>query len=191
MRPIILASKSPRRKDLLEQIGLQFAVEPSNDGEEINPNLSPHELAESLSQAKAQKVGRNHQNALIIAADTFILAGGEIMGKAHGESQAREMLSKLSGTTHSVITGYTVLDVKTQKQVSESVETKVRFREIDRDEIESYVKSKEPLEKAGAYAIQGLGAVFVERIEGDYFNVVGLPLCALAQTLSEFGIRLV
>jgi len=191
MGPIILASKSPRRKDLLQQIGLKFSVEPSNDSEEIDSTLSPQELAKSLSQAKAKEVAQNHQNALIIAADTFILANGEIMGKARSEAQAREMLSKLSGTSHLVITGYTVLDVKTQKQISESVETRVRFREISRDEIESYCMSGEPLGKAGAYAIQGLGAVFIEEIEGDYSNVVGLPLCALAATLKKFGIRLV
>lgn len=190
MRPIILASKSPRRKDLLEQIGLEFSVEPSNDGEEIDFALSPHELARSLSQTKVQKVAQNHRDALIIGADTFILANSEIMGKARSDAQAREMLSKLSGSVHSVITGYTVLDVKSKKQLSESVETKVRFREIFPEELEAYIMSKEPLGKAGAYAIQGLGAIFVERIDGDFSNVVGLPLCALAITLREFDIQL-
>ena len=175
----------------MEQIGLRFSVEPSNDGEEIDAALSPHDLAKSLSLSKAERVARNHQDALIIAADTFILANGEMMGKAGSDAQAREMLSKLSGRSHVVITGYTVLDVKSQKRVSRSEETTVHFREMTPELIESYVRSKEPLAKAGAYAIQGLGAIFVERIEGDYSNVVGLPLSSLAQTLTEFGVHLV
>jgi len=184
-----LASASPRRKELLEQIGLQFEVAPSNHDEEITSASEPHETARKLSLGKARSAARKHRNALIIAADTFVVFGDRILGKPHTNAEAREMLCALNGKPHLVITGFTVLDTETGKVVSRSVETRVNMRKLTLEEIESYVRTKEPLDKAGGYAIQGLGAVLVERIEGDYFNVVGLPLSALAESLREFGIK--
>jgi len=190
MKTIILASASPRRKELLEKIGLRFKVEPSNYEENMHSALEPHELAQKISLKKAEAVASKHKNAVVIAADTFIVFGGQILGKPHTEKEAREMLEAISGESHSVITGFSIIDTVTNKRLSKSVETKIHIRILTSAEIDAYVKSKEPLDKAGAYAIQGLGAVFVEKIEGDYFNVIGLPLSALTEALKEFGINI-
>ncbi len=189
MKTIILASASPRRKELLEQIGLKFKVKPSNYAEDISSELEPHELAKSLSLEKAKLVAKNHNNALVIAADTFIVFEGKILGKPRAEIEAKRMLETISGGQHSVITGFTIIDTENNKALSKSVETKVYIRKLTPNEIDAYVKSKEPLDKAGAYAIQGLGSAIVEKIEGDYFNVIGLPLSALAESLKEFGVN--
>ena len=190
MKRIVLASASPRRRELLEQIGLLFEVEPSDYEEDVASRSEPHEMAKELSLGKARAAARKRRDALIIAADTFVVLGDRILGKPHTNSEAGEMLRALNGKAHSVITGFTILDTESGKVLSGSVETKVHMRKLTLGEIDSYVRSKEPLDKAGAYAIQGLGAVFVERIEGDYFNVIGLPLSALAEALKEFGINI-
>ena len=189
MKKIVLASASPRRKQLLDQIGLKFEVEPSDFVEELDSGLEPHELARAISLKKASSVAKKHKNAVVIAADTLGVLEGKILGKPKTEDEAREMLAAMSGMSHSVITGFTILDADNGRTVSRSVETKVRFKELTEDEIDAYVRSGEPLGKAGAYAIQGLGAVLIESIEGDYFNVMGLPLSALAESLKEFDIR--
>jgi septum formation protein len=189
MKRIVLASASPRRKELLEQIGLRFEVEPSDYEEDIAPGSEPHEMAKKLSLGKARAAALKHRKALIIAADTFVVFGDRILGKPRTNAEAREMLRALNGQAHSVISGFTILDTETGKVVSRSVETRVHMRKLTLRDIDGYVRSKEPLDKAGGYAIQGRGAVLVERIEGDYFNVVGLPLSALADALREFGIK--
>jgi len=173
---------------LLEQIGLKFQVVPSNSVEDLESGLDPHELAKSLSLRKASSVAKKYRNAVVIAADTFGVLEGKILGKPKTEGEAREMLLAMSGKTHSVITGFTILDADEGRSVSRSEETSVQFRKLTAGEIDAYVQSGEPLGKAGAYAIQGLGALLIERIDGDYFNVVGLPLCALAESLKEFVI---
>jgi len=190
MRKIILASASPRRKELLEKICLKFEVEPSNYAEDMHSNLNPDELARAISLGKARAVARKHRNAIVIAADTFIVFGGKIMGKPNTEAEARKMLMTLKGKSHSVITGFTIMDTEENKVLTKSVETIIHIKNLTTEEIDAYVRSKEPLDKAGAYAIQGLGSVIVERIEGDYFNVMGLPLSALAEGLKEFGIHI-
>ena len=190
MKRIILASASPRRKELLEKIGLKFEVEPSNYTEDIRSGLSPDELARAISLEKARVVARKHKNAIVIAADTFIVFRAKIMGKPSTEAEARKMLMTLKGKSHSVITGFTIMDTEENKVLTKSVETIIHIKNLTSEEIDAYVKSKEPLDKAGAYAIQGLGSVIVERIEGDYFNVMGLPLSALAEGLKEFGIHI-
>ena len=190
MKKIILASASPRRKELLERIGLRFEVEPSNYEEDMNSGLEPHELTQKISLEKAEAVASKCKDAIVIAADTFFVFGGQILGKPHTEEDARKMLETISGNSHSVITGFSIIDTGKNKTLSKSVETKVYIRKLTMAEIDAYVKSKEPLDKAGAYAIQGLRAVIVERIEGDYFNVVGLPLSALVEALKEFGINI-
>jgi len=190
MKTIILASASPRRRELLEGIGLKFRVEPSNYAEARKAHLRPDELARSISLEKAKIVASHHQNALVIAADTFIVFEGKILGKPDTETEARRMLETISGKSHSVITGFTIIDTENNKALSRSVETKVYMKKMTPGEIDDYVKSKEPLDKAGGYAIQGLGSVIVEKIEGDYFNVIGLPLNALAESLKEFGVNI-
>lgn len=190
MKKIILASASPRRKELLEKLGLKFEVEPSNSEEDTHSNQEPHELAKSLSLQKARLVAQKHKDALVIAADTFIVFSGNLLGKPHTEAEAKNMLKMLSGKSHRAITGFTIIDTASDKTLSEAVETKVYIKKLTLSEIDSYVKSGEPLDKAGAYAIQGLGAVIVEKLEGDYFNVIGLPLAALAESLKKFGVNI-
>jgi septum formation protein len=189
MRTFILASGSPRRKELLEQIGLKFTVDPADTREDIDFSLEPHELARKLSLEKAQAVAARHKNAIVIGADTFGVFEGKIIGKPHSETEAAEMLQTLNGKPHQVITGFSIVDTAGGKTVSRSVKTTVYLRKLTAEEIDAYVKTKEPLDKAGAYAIQGLGALLVEKIEGDYFNVVGLPLSELAEALKEFEIK--
>ncbi|MBI2852180.1 MAG: septum formation inhibitor Maf [Chloroflexi bacterium] len=188
MKRIILASASPRRKELLENLGLAFEVEPSESEEIPDAALEPHEVVKRLSLEKAEAVARKQRNAIIIAADTIGFLDGMILGKPSNEDEARRMLRLLSGRTHLVITGFTILDADRGKRLSRIVETKVYIKPLDSEEINAYVQSGEPMDKAGAYAIQGLGSIIVERIEGDYYNVVGLPLSALADGLKEFGV---
>ncbi|MFC1864266.1 Maf family protein [Chloroflexota bacterium] len=190
MKTIILASASPRRKALLEKIGLIFEVEPSNYEEDMPLSLEPHDFAQKISLEKGKVVASKHKNSIVIAADTFIVFGGQILGKPHTEEDAREVLEAISGKCHSVITGFSIIDTGKNKTLSKSVETKVYIRKLTLAEINTYVKSGEPLDKAGAYAIQGLGSVFVEKIDGDYYNVVGFPLSALTEALKEFGINI-
>jgi septum formation protein len=189
MKKIILASASPRRREILGITGLKFTVCASDYKEELDLPLKPRELARFLSRKKAEAVAANYKDTIIIAADTFIVLKNRLLGKPHTDIEAEKMLNLLNGRQHSVITGFTILDTGTGKKISRSVETKVYFKRLSKEEIRAYVRSKEPLDKAGAYAVQGLGAVFIEKIEGDYFNVVGLPLCALMESLKKFGVN--
>ena len=188
MRKIILASASPRRKEILKITGLNFAVCTSDYEEEINLPLRPRELARFLSCKKAEAVAHKYKNAVIIAADTFIVFKNRLLGKPRNEKDAGKMLRMLNGKSHSVITGFTIMDTGSNKTLSRSVSTMVYFKKLSREDIRAYVRTKEPLDKAGAYAVQGLGAVFIEKIDGDFFNVMGLPLCALTENLKKFGI---
>lgn len=190
MKQVILASSSPRRKELLQNIGLTFKVEPGNYEEDLSCGLEPHELAQRISLGKAESVATRYEDSIVIGADTIILLDGKIMGKPHTDGEARKMLAAISGRSHSVITGFSIIETASGRMVSRSVETKVYIKNLAPDEIDAYVKSGEPLDKAGAYGIQGLGALLVERIEGDYFNVMGLPLFSLMEALKEFGIRI-
>lgn len=188
MKKIILASASPRRREILSLTGLKFRVDPGDYEEDMDSGQEPHKLAKSLSLEKARSVAGKHRDALIIAADTFIVFRGRLLGKPHTAAEARRMLRQLNGREHSVITGFTLMDTESGKKLSRSVETRVWFRKLGLQELEAYIKSKEPLDKAGAYAIQGLGAAIVKKIEGDFFNVVGLPLSALVEGLKKFGV---
>jgi septum formation protein len=191
MKKIILASASPRRKELLEKIRLKFEIDPSDCEEDINPEFDPQEIVQQLSIIKAKSVAARHKNALIIAADTIGVMGDKILGKPHTEDEACKMLHEISGKSHLVITGFSILDTTTNKIVTGIVNTRVYIKKLTGQEIDAYVKTGEPLDKAGAYAIQGIGAVIVEKIEGDYYNVMGLPLNALTEALKEFGINII
>lgn len=188
MKKIVLASSSPRRKELLEKFGLSFKVDAGTFREDFSQGMEPHKLAREISLGKADSVAWKYPDALIIGADTFIILANQIIGKPQTEEEARQMLQIISDNSHLVITAFTVIDTSSGKIVSHSVETKVHIREISAEEIEAYIKTGEPLGKAGGYAIQGLGALFVEKTEGDYYNVVGLPMYELMKTLKEFGI---
>ncbi len=189
-RTIVLASTSPRRKELLEKIGLKFQVDSSGFPENLGQDLPPERLVKFNSIGKASSLAAKYPDAIIIAADTIGVIHDCVIGKPHTPEEAVTMLQRLSGKTHRVITGLTVLDTGSKKMLTRTVETRVRIRGIDLPEIQRYVQTGEPLDKAGAYAIQGLGALIVEKIIGDYYNVVGLPLNTLSKCLKELGINL-
>ncbi len=187
MKKLILASASPAKKALLEQIGVVFTVQASDYQEDMSLNLDIFELAKKLSSGKAQVVARKNPGAVVLAADTFIVFEGKLLGKPKTASAAKRMLMALSGKQHSVVTGFTVIDIASNKHISEAIETKVYFRNLSAQEIDAYIATGEPLDKAGAYAIQSKGAEFVSKIEGDYSNVIGLPIARVSQVLKEFG----
>lgn len=189
MKKIILASASPRRKEILEKTGLKFRVDESDYEENMDIGMKPHELAVCHSVGKARAVARRYKNALIISADTIVVLKNRVFGKPRSKKEAAEMLKILSGKAHTVITGYTLMDTDTGKELSRAVESTVYFKRLSEDEIKTYIKSGEPLDKAGSYGVQGLGAVIVRRIEGDFFNVMGLPLNSIAESLKKFGIK--
>ena len=185
MVPVILASGSPRRRELLQQMRLQFAII-SPDVDESAPSMPPEELVQLLSSRKAAAVAAEHPDSVVIAADTVVCQDGMILGKPADEADARRMLERISGKDHQVYTGFTV---RKGAQVQTCVEgTNVHVRALTADEIDRYIATGEPMDKAGAYGIQGLGGVFVTGLEGDYYNVMGLPICHLAQVLQSFGI---
>lgn len=190
---IVLASGSPRRRELLDQIGLLFTVVPSSAEEKTDASLSPYMTVQALSLLKAADVAAGQpKETLVIGADTIVVLDDEILTKPHDEGHAKEMLHRLSGRSHSVLTGLTVLRCADGKSISVTEETKVHFKELSDAEIDSYVHTGEPLDKAGAYGIQGLGGLFIDTIDGDYYNVVGLPLARLGHILqTEFEIDLI
>jgi nucleoside triphosphate pyrophosphatase len=191
MKKIILASTSPRRKELLSQLGLDFSVVSSNYEEDMSLDMKPVALAKFLSMRKAESVAKKYKNTIIIAADTFIVHGTKLLGKPFTAKEAKNALKKISNKILYVITGLAVIDTKNNKKISKAIETKVYIKKLSNSEIDNYIKTGEPLDKAGAFGIQGFGAVIVKKIEGDYNNVVGLPLHALAETLKEFGIKII
>ena len=184
----ILASGSPRRRQLLEQLGLTFTVRSSDVDESVSPGLTPAQVVESLSARKGEAVAQLSQPGdLILSADTVVALEGAILGKPRSREEAAAMLSALSGRTHQVYTGVTLL--QDGRRLTGHEVTAVTFRPLSPEEIAAYVSTGEPMDKAGAYGIQGLGALLAERLEGDYFNVMGLPLCRLGQMLSRFGVH--
>lgn len=187
---IILASESPRRKALLELIGVSCIVQPADVSEDWDGSSDPREAARHLALRKAKHVARQHTDGLVIGADTIVALDGELLGKPRSEAEAQAMLQRLAGRTHSVVTGVAVVDARSGHVAAGTETTRVTFRPLRSSEIARYVATGEPLDKAGAYGIQGKGALLVSRIEGCYPNVVGLPLVRLAQLLSEFGVGL-
>lgn len=188
MVEIVLASTSPRRKELLNLIGLRFKVIASSVQENFEYKDNPEELVEKLALLKAQDVAKRVKpRTLVIGADTVVWCG-DILGKPRDEKEAFEMLRRLSGKTHFVFTGIAIVEANTGNLVVSHERTLVKFRDIEDSEINAYIDTKEPLDKAGAYGIQGRGAIFIERIEGCYFNVVGLPIAKLDKMLRNFGV---
>ena len=185
---VILASQSPRRRQLLGQMGFtDFKICPARGEEVAAPGLTPAQLVEALSSQKAAEVAAAAEgDALIIAADTVVAVDDRVLGKPHSEEEAAEMLLSLSGREHTVYTGVTLR--RGSQIVTRHEATQVRFRSLTREEIDAYVATGEPMDKAGAYGIQERGALLVEGIRGDYFNVVGLPVCLVGQLLARFGV---
>ncbi len=193
-KKIILASASPRRRELLESLGMEFEVMTSDADESsidksLPPDLYVRELAVLKAAAAAKMVRAEKRGAVIIAADTIVSLDGEIMGKPADGEDAYRMLKLLSGNTHEVYTGVCVMDSDTGDASGKSVRTRVRFKPLTDEKIRAYIVTGEPFDKAGAYGIQGMGKLLIDGIEGDYFNVVGLPVAALSDILErDFGI---
>lgn len=185
---LILASSSPRRRELLGRLGLEFDIVPSGADESLPEGIAPAEAVSLLSFRKACDVSSGRPGDTVIAADTLVALGGRTLGKPSGAEEAAAMLASLSGRTHEVFTGVTVR--RGGRALTGVERTAVCFRRLTQREISAYVASGEPMDKAGAYGIQALGALLVAGIEGDYFNVMGLPLVRLYGMLADFGINL-
>jgi len=188
-RRLILASASSGRGELLRRTGIAFEVIPS-DCDETTTATDPEEHVRELALRKAQSVARSVDDAVIIGADTVVELDGEILGKPVGADGAREMLSRLAGRTHRLITGLAIVDSTDRALYSGVEQTLVHMRPLSPAEIDAYVASGEPLDKSGSYELQGLGATIIDRIEGDFSNVVGLPMAHLARALEGFGVML-
>ena len=183
---MILASQSPRRRELLGQMGFSFTVRPAKGEELPHPELTPAQLVEELARQKALEVSAGADaDDVVVAADTVVAVDGTVLGKPRDRAHAAEMLSALSGREHTVYTGVAVKRGETLLVEHEA--TQVRFRPLTEREIDLYIQTGEPMDKAGSYGIQGYGALLVEGIRGDYFNVVGLPICRLGRMLAQVG----
>lgn len=186
----ILASASPRRKELLEQIGVKFDILPATGEEEITKEL-PGEVVMELAKQKAEEVAKTAgADALVLGADTVVAYEGKILGKPKDEADALRMLTMLSGKEHEVYTGVALIDNRDQSMENFFERTKVTMYPVSEEEIRDYIAGGEPMDKAGAYAIQGLGAKFIQKIEGDYNNVVGLPIGRIYQEIKRKSIEI-
>ena len=183
---IILASGSPRRKELLKSLGIEFEIIKPNADEKILNDESPENLCKRLAELKANSI--NISNKIILAADTIVVIENEILGKPKNRDDAFRMLNLLQGREHKVLTGIALR--KNNKLISDVEISSVKFRELNQAQIKAYISSGECDDKAGAYAVQGLGSLLIEYIKGDYYNVVGLPLCKFGKMLSNFNITL-
>jgi septum formation protein len=184
----ILASASPRRIELLRLMGLEFDIIPSDVDESFIEGESPRNHVLRLSAEKARTVSMRHPEAWVMGADTIVVIDSKVLGKPHTTAEAKEMLGKLSGQTHTVFTGFTVTNRNENFLLSDAVDSSVRFRNIPEDEMAWYTASKEPYDKAGGYAVQGMGAFFIREIHGSYTNVMGLPLCEVVDVLKRIGV---
>jgi septum formation protein len=184
---VVLASSSPRRRELLTLIGISHTVLPADIDESVLPGEEPEAHAERLAREKAGVIAAREPNAVVIAADTIVVVDGEILGKPRDEAAAAVMLRRLSGRAHVVLTAVAVARAG---QIASGVEAvDVRFRDLSDDEIERYIATREPMDKAGAYGIQGYGATIVERIDGDYFAVMGLALGRMVRLMAALGVQ--
>ncbi len=190
MTELLLASGSPRRKELLDQIGVHYQTASMDIDESVLENEVPHDYVVRLAREKAQAGINGHPDMVVLAADTTVVVSGNILGKPEDENDARRMLKLLTGSTHHVLTGIAVATIAQGELRLESqvVSTEVYFSNISEQEIEQYIQTGEPMGKAGAYGIQGKASLFVERIEGSYSNVVGLPLAETGKLLERFNI---
>jgi septum formation protein len=189
MKQLILGSGSPRRKELLAEIVQDFDVIPSNFEEDMTLPLPPEDLALRLSEGKAQDVAKRYTNAIILAVDTFVIVDGELLGKPKDIEDAKKMLRKESGKKQQIISGLTVLDTTNGRKLQKVVVSEVVMRNLLVEEIAEYVTTHEVLDKSGSYAIQEIGDKFVEKIEGSFTNIMGLPIEEVKEMLKEFGIE--
>ncbi|MGD8992044.1 MAG: Maf family protein [Desulfobacterales bacterium] len=185
---LILASNSPRRRELLTQAGLKFSVIPSEVDERKVAQSDPDMLVRSLAASKANEIARTHPDSWVIGADTIVVIANQILGKPDSVAAAREMLKRLSGNIHQVFTGYCVCCKRKERFFTGAVKTDVYFKSLSNAEIEWYIQTDEPFDKAGGYGIQGMGSVLVKSIKGSYTNVVGLPVCEIVDFLIKEGV---
>ncbi|MEJ6950449.1 Maf family protein [Natronospora cellulosivora (SeqCode)] len=190
MKKLVLASKSPRRVELLKMMGFDFAIIPSHINEDEYLGLNPVEMVKKLAKAKAERVAENLENTVVIAADTIVLIDDIILGKPLNRGEAVSILQKIQGEKHQVFTGFAVCDTETKNFIVDYDKTDVFMRSISDEEIMSYVDTGEPMDKAGAYGIQGIGGIFVDKILGSYFTVMGLPIHKLALVLRDFDFKI-
>jgi septum formation protein len=184
---LILASKSPRRYELLKQVGLDFDVIPSRVEEDFAKGESPRKHVLRLAEAKVLEVARRYPGRWVVAADTIVYVDHSILGKPKSREEAKKMLRRLSGKEHRVLTGFSVHHLEKGKRDREAVQTAVKVKKLTQAEMEWYIQTGEPFDKAGGYAVQGIGSFMIESIKGSYTNVVGLPICELIQMLSRLG----
>lgn len=188
---IILASKSPRRREILENTKVRFSIEESQIDEVIKLNELPKETVMRLAYEKALDVANRNRNSLVIGADTIVVINDTILGKPKDDIEAFNMLKLLSGKTHYVITGFALINLSLDKKIVDCQVSQVTFKELSEQCIKDYLQTKESLDKAGAYGIQGYGGLLVENIQGDYFNIVGLPISKISDCLKDhFDINL-
>lgn len=188
---IILASKSPRRKEILENTKVRFSIKESQINEVIKSKESPKETVKRLAYEKALDVAKKHTDSLVIGADTIVVIDNKILGKPKDEKDAFNMIKLLSGKTHYVITGFALVNLSLNKEIVDCEVSEVTFKELSDECIKDYIKTKESLDKAGAYGIQGYGGLLVKNIQGDYFNIVGLPISKISDCLkNHFDINL-
>jgi septum formation protein len=185
---LILASASPRRRHLLQQAGLPFEVVPSDFDEEAVPFTQPEPHVKALARGKAASVGGRYPESWVIGADTTVVVGKNVLGKPKSMEEARAMLGRLSGRTHQVFTGYCLYNEDLNIARCHAIRSDVRFKQLSDQEIDWYIRTDEPYDKAGAYAVQGIGAALIRRIDGSYTNVVGLPLCEVVEGLLQEGV---
>ena len=184
---IILASASPRRAELLKQIGVEFELVPSQIEERPHPDEAPGDYITRIARAKVVAVARERDSGLVIGADTVVVLDGRLIGKPQNQADAHRLLRLLSGKWHAVLTGVALYDVETRHEVADYEKTLVKFAQLNDTEIDWYVNTGEPMDKAGAYGIQGLGGLFVEEIAGNYYNVVGLPIPLVYRLARRLG----
>lgn len=190
MVPIILASASPRRKELLANLGLNFKIKVSQVDETMEGDIPPAQQVEKLAERKAAAVASETAEGLVIGADTLVVFAGKPLGKPANRQEAVHMINELQGKSHEVLTGLAVIDAATGQSVVTHQTTAVHFKPMTREQVERYVSTGEPYDKAGAYAVQGKASIFIESIQGCYFNVVGLPVSKLADALRVFGVEI-
>lgn len=188
-RKIILASRSPRRRQLLEQIGLKFEVRESEYEENMSAMDNPYELSKFLALKKCEDVARHYEDAIIIAADTFVFFEGKFIGKPKNNDEVVKMMRSFSGVKHEVVSGLAIIDKLNNKVVSDYGVCKIKFSDLDDQEIINYAEKTQPFDKAGGYALQEEAGAFLESVEGDYYSVVGLPLNKVYLVLKEFGVE--
>lgn len=184
---MILASKSPRRKEILQQMGFNLEIK-VKEIEEVSDKVELIDQIIDISKMKVEEVARENENSFVVGADTLVEIDGKALGKPRDKKEAKEMLKMLSGKNHRVITALTLVNVEKNICISDYVKSEVYFKEISEEEIDWYISTGEPMDKAGSYGIQGLGAMFVEKIEGDFFSIMGFPINKFMNILKDIGI---